>query len=187
MNHQLHPPDKEVKPGIKSPGWVKAMRTEAAFELMKASPSAYILAINIAFRARWSDGFNQHRLAIGEALLGDFKSYGMSEQEYRTAKQHLFEWGFATFKSTNKGTVGKLTDSRLFEVSRQTSNGQNNRRATDSQRTSNERATTNKYHKEERKKKEDLQASSSSCAALPPAAAPMESSLLPDFCREEAQ
>jgi hypothetical protein len=106
------------------------------------SRNAFILAYVIAFRARWKEGFNRHGLEQGEAMLGDFEAYGMTEQQYRTAKAQLAEWGFATFKATGKGTIGKLMDARLFSLLPPERNDQNNGRATDEQRTGNGRPTS---------------------------------------------
>ena len=80
---------------------------------------------------------------IAEALLGDYSACGMTEQQYRTAKSQLEKWNFATFKSTNKGTIGKLTDTRLFSTSEATGNGQNNMHPTGKQRAANGQPTTN--------------------------------------------
>jgi hypothetical protein len=115
-----------------SAGWFKATRGETPLELIRANPLAYILAAVIAHRARWSNGFNRHGLSIGEALLGDHKSYGMSEQQYRTAKEQLTKWEFATFRTTNKGTIGKLIGTRLFSTSPIQSNDPSNGQPTDS-------------------------------------------------------
>jgi len=79
----------------------------------------------------------------------------MSEQQYRTAKAQLEKWGFATFKATNKGTIGQLTDTRLFAIFPFSSHEHAHRRATTSQRAANDRPTTNKDlkdHKQERTK-----------------------------------
>jgi hypothetical protein len=97
-------------------GWLKAMRTEDAMELIAQNPLAYTLAAMIALRARWREGFNRHGLGIGEAMLGDFEKYGMTEKQYRTAKTHLEKGGFAAFRRASKGTIAKLTDMRLFSV-----------------------------------------------------------------------
>ncbi|MCX6923055.1 MAG: hypothetical protein NT154_07585, partial [Verrucomicrobia bacterium] len=45
---------------------------------------------------------------------------------------------------TNKGTVGKLTDTRLFSIFRLASDGQNDSQATDSRRTGDGQPTTTK-------------------------------------------
>jgi hypothetical protein len=125
-----------------SKGWFRAMRTQEVTELLAASPDAFLLAFVIAFRAQWSTRFNRHGCAPGEAFLGDFQSYGMTERRYRTAKAHLEKWGFATFRATNKGTVARLTDTRLFEVLLVTGDEQNDRQETNSRRTTRGRATT---------------------------------------------
>ncbi len=128
-------------------GWFKASRTRDALELLRANPNALILAYVIAFRARYRHGFHADGLALGEALLGDHDGYGMSEQNYRTAKCQLSKWHFATFRATNKGTVGKLVDTRLFSFNPLDANDQTNGRVTDSQRTGNGRLTTNIEHR----------------------------------------
>lgn len=135
-----------VKPSAKLSGlsFFKAIRSDDALELIRTNPMAYVLASVIAFRARWKRaGFFRHNLKPGEALLGDYESYGMTERQYRTAKQNLADWKFAAFKTTNKGTVGKLIDTRLFSVLENDSDGQNAKRATDGRRTGDGWATTN--------------------------------------------
>ena len=134
-------------------GWVKMMRGQDRDEMLKANPLAYLLASVIADRARWSSSFNRHGLAVGEAMLGDHADYGMSERQYRTAKQQLEKWGFAKFTATNKGTVGRLTDSRLFEVFSRQSDDQTDTQPTDSRRASDGQPTTNKTYKNEKKEK----------------------------------
>ena len=130
-------------------GWFRAYRNQEALELISANPNAFVLAYLIAYRAQWTNRFNRHDLQMGEALLGDFTAYGMTEREYRTAKGHLEKWGFATFKTTNKGTIGKLTDERLFGVRTVRGDGQkvgrSDTQATDDRqaiRTSNVKADT---------------------------------------------
>jgi hypothetical protein len=143
-----------------NPGWFKAMRGEEPLELIQANPLACVLALVIAHRARWRDGFNQHGLSVGEAFLGDFEAYGMSERQYRTAKDCLAKWGFATFKATNKGTIGKLTDARLFSVILDQSDEQN----ADERRTSDGQPATN----EERKNKEGHTERADALPEIPP-------------------
>ena len=98
-------------------GWVKLMRSLESIELLAHFPNAFRLACVIAIRARWRGGFNVHGLAQGECLLGDFRSYGMTEKEYRGAKQKLEKHGFAAFRRANRGTVARLIDTRLFDTS----------------------------------------------------------------------
>ena len=132
-------------------GWFKAMRSRDADELIRLNPNAYMLARFIAARARYQDGFTADGVAPGEAMLGDYKNYGMSERQYRTAKEQLQNHGFATFKTTNAGTIGKLTDIRLFDPLNISTDGQNDTQETDDRRTTDGRPTTNKKDKKERK------------------------------------
>jgi hypothetical protein len=106
-------------------GYWEATRCDDALELVKANPFALLLAYIISGRARWREGFNPHNLKFGEAFIGDFENYGMSESIYRTAKAYLAKWGFATFKTTTKGTIAKLIDTRLFKVNPPKDDGQN--------------------------------------------------------------
>lgn len=136
----------QVKPIDRPGNWFKAVRSREAEELIrnKRNHNAYLLALVIASRARWVDSFNADGLEPGEALLGDFAEYGMTRQEYRTAIKQLTKWHFATFHSTSLGTIAKLTDSRLFDVSVFEPNQQSNQRLTIGQPSSNQRLTTNK-------------------------------------------
>ena len=123
----------------RSHGYFEATRSEDALELIRANPLAFVLAYIIAARANWRGGFNKHNLKFGEAFLGDFDSYGMTERGYRTAKKVLQNGGFATFKATTKGTIAKLTDTRLFKINPSKSDGQR----ADNWRTADEQPTTN--------------------------------------------
>jgi hypothetical protein len=97
-------------------GWIKQSRNPDVDELMRF-PFAFLLLTVIARRARRDNSqFNPHKLQLGEALLGDHESIGASEQNYRTAKDQLEEWGFATFRATNKGTIATLTDTRVYDI-----------------------------------------------------------------------
>jgi len=99
-----------------SSGWFKAARSTEAIELIAKNNDAFILAYIIAYRARYNDEFNRHDLNLGEALLGDYRQYGMTEKRYRVAKMLLEKHKFAAFKGTNRGTVASLCDSRLFVI-----------------------------------------------------------------------
>ena len=122
-------------------------KTKLVDELMK-KPFAFLLLTQIARRAKRTDDFNLHNLEIGESLIGDYKNIGATEQQYRTAKSNLQKWGFATFRSTNKGTIAKLTDTRVYDINENQDNGQTNEQTTSQptgkQRTNNEPTTTNK-------------------------------------------
>ena len=124
---------------FKASGYFEATRSEDALELLRANPLAFTLAYIIAARANWRGGFNRHNLQFGEAFLGDFRECGMSERNYRTAKEQLSKWHFATFKPTNKGTIACLIDTRLFKINPSKGDGQN----ADARRTADGQTTTN--------------------------------------------
>jgi hypothetical protein len=134
---------QDQSPQIQGRSWFAAHRNPEALELIKLNPCAFLLLYVIAYRARWADGFNAHGLRRGEALVGDHEACGMTEQNYRTAKQFLAKHGFATFRPTNKGTVASLANTRVFECFIGEGNEQNNERVTDGQRTGNGQVTTN--------------------------------------------
>jgi hypothetical protein len=95
--------------------WFKSFRHPDVDELKKLNPLAFVLADTIARRAQWKSGFNKFNLQPGEALIGDHDEIGLSEQQYRTAKNQLAKFHFATFRTTNRGTIAKLCDTRLFD------------------------------------------------------------------------
>ena len=135
-------------------GWFKAVRSREVIELIRANPNAFILAYVIAHRARFHDGFNADGLERGEAMLGDFESYGMTERQYRTAKEQLTKWHFATFKTTNKGTLGKLMDTRLFDPLNISTDRQNDNQPTGKRQAGDGQPTTNKKVKKGNNEKE---------------------------------
>jgi len=55
----------------------------------------------IAIRAWRGPGISPRGWDIGEALIGNYSTMGMTQQEYRTAKKHLKKMGFITIKSTD--------------------------------------------------------------------------------------
>jgi hypothetical protein len=135
-------------------GWFRAMRSSEPLELIKANPDAFIVAYMIAFRGRYHAGFNSMQLGLGEALLGDYANYGMTKRRYRTAKKNLAAWGFATFKTTPKGTIARLTDTRLFAIFRLEGDTQNGNQGTHEGHTRDTRATPNKIYKKEKNDQE---------------------------------
>jgi hypothetical protein len=132
-------------------GWFKAIRYPDLPALVRTSRTAFLLAYLIAYRARWSqDSFNPLNLDIGEAAI-DYENWGLTEQEFRTARKNLEKWKLAQFRSTRRGTIGKLIDTRLFSILPGDLNirphGQTNGPAANDQRVSSEQPTTNKEYK----------------------------------------
>lgn len=98
-----------------SDSFFKTMRSSVGIELLK-DPPAYLLLSQIAYRARWTDDYNKNGLSIGQALIGDYKNIGLTEKQYRNAKNRLERGGFATFKRAYNGTVATLTNSDVFDI-----------------------------------------------------------------------
>ncbi len=143
---ELHRKTAPIKPrkiddvsAIKSADWFICPRSPDALELIRANPNAYTLAAFIGYRARYREGFNADGLGLGDAMLGDFKSCGMTRQQYRTALDQLIKWRFVTTRPTTKGTVARLADIRLFEILPI----QATTKITNAQPPANHRATTN--------------------------------------------
>src|SRR5208282_3906749 len=133
-----------------STGFIKQNRSDEVLEMLKDGKNhdAFILLNVIALRAKRTSCFS-HDIEIGEALLGDHQNYGMTLQRYRTAKQKLEKWKFATFRTTSKGTIAKLSDDRVWDVNLETNINRSTSESTLEQQASNKRATTNKNERME--------------------------------------
>jgi hypothetical protein len=119
---------------------------EESDTLQTKHPNAFLLLCQIARRARYTD-CPITGLKIGQAFIGDWKLAGIeSEMAYRIAKKRLLDSRIASFKGTNRGTIATLESTRIFSITEDANNGQNNRPATDKERTNNGQGTTN--HKE---------------------------------------
>lgn len=123
-------------------GFFKIKRNAETRELMQR-PNEFVLLTQIAYRAKRTYGPSIYDLTIGQALIGDYKSIGLTERKYRTAKKNLEKWGFATFKATNKGTIAKLINSKVFDTNPEAKDEQTAEQATSRRRASDEQATTN--------------------------------------------
>lgn len=127
--------------------YVKAVRSDQA-SFLDHHPNANHLLNVIARRSRRTK-CNLNMLEIGECFIS-FRSVGMTEQQYRTAKKQLQKWGLVGFKKgrrvTDKGTVALLLNSDVYDINTQEGNG----RVTEEQRKGNGRVTTNKECKKEK-------------------------------------
>jgi hypothetical protein len=133
--------------------YFKALRSVVAKELLAANPNAYILLLQIAWRAQRTGKFNRYELEIGEALVGDYKEIGLTESKYRTAKKFLKKHGFATFKGTRNGTIATLTNFEVFDPNLECDNGLLISQATNEQRAANDQVTTTKNDKNDKNDK----------------------------------
>lgn len=129
-------------------GFVKLNRCKETEELLAKEYDCFALLTLIAYRAKRTSEFSALGLKIGEALIGDYKACGLTERRYRTSKDKLEKWGFATFKATNKGTIATLCNSLIYDINVETIDEPN----ANKRRASDEQATTNKNDKKERNK-----------------------------------
>ena len=111
-------------------GFIKLIRSPKLEDLIKNFPNAFILLTIIALRAKRTGEFSVLSLNPGEALLGDFKEFGLTRQEYRTALEKLLLYGFITTRTTNKGTIATLCNSAIYDINSDFSNQQDNQTAT---------------------------------------------------------
>lgn len=97
-------------------GYFQAVRSRVAEEINK-DPNALSLLYLIARRTRWHDGANRHNLKIGEAIVGDYKSCGLTRRKYRDALDRLENvYRQITTVRTRRGTIASLTPEALFRL-----------------------------------------------------------------------
>ena len=97
-------------------GFIKLYRSNQVLNLLEKRPSAFTLLTLIALRARRTNEVYFDELQIGEAYIGDYKSYKVSMQIYRTDKKFLEKYDLATFKTTTKGTIARLIKPVIFDI-----------------------------------------------------------------------
>jgi hypothetical protein len=102
--------------------FTKLQHSETTEMLMKDN-KAFALLAAIAYRARRSDGWVQTKkgtpvfLKIGQALIGDYQNYGLTEKEYRCAKTRLSKCKLASFLGRTDGTIATLENKEVFDIS----------------------------------------------------------------------
>ena len=130
-----------------SNGWIKLNRSENTRELQKNAKAFTLLSV-IATRAKRTDCISIYGLSVGQAMLGDHKSYGLTRQEYRTAKNKLEKMGLATFQTTNKGTIATILDKTIYDINQEieqpSSEPSSNYQASNREPSGSTQPTTNK-------------------------------------------
>lgn len=100
-------------------GFIKFNRNSSKyFELIADRPTAFLLLSLIANRARRTNEKDlMVELEIGEALIGDYFSYNVTESVYRTDKKYLINHSFiVTTRTDRRGTIVKMVDSDIFDI-----------------------------------------------------------------------
>ncbi|MDY0211732.1 MAG: hypothetical protein RBR06_01855 [Desulfuromonadaceae bacterium] len=149
-------------------GFVQAVRickgNEDLWSFLLYRPNSHALFALMAHRARRAPGIDKKSgtfLEAGECFLGaqDAKvNLNLSDQQYRTAKKQLEESRLATFKATKRGTIGKITNSLIYNINEVGGNGvdskDENRPPIDPPQGSRRPPTTNKNVNKDNKEKE---------------------------------
>lgn len=125
--------------------FIKAIRGEDA-SFLDLAPNANHLLNVIARRSRRTK-CSLNNLDIGESFIS-YKSVGLTEQQYRTAKKQLEKWAFVEFRIARKVTggvtsgvtVARLIDSRVYDINAE----EGNATVTPTQRQPNANPTSNK-------------------------------------------
>jgi hypothetical protein len=150
-----------------SEGYVKLKRE--ALELLCNDPDAFLLLTLIALRIKRTDSkYANKKLKIGEAMIGDYRTIGLTRKRYRRAINKLIELQIGAFKGANKGTIATLLNSDIYDVNLE-AEGPTKGPAEGQQRAT--KGATNKKIKNERKKEEEEK------SKRPPAPPPAPDSL----------
>src|SRR3989339_1465630 len=94
----------------------KLMDTPECDILFERYPFAFVLMTIIAKKAMHDNKTALMGLSKNQAFITDYKKFGLTESKYRKAKKQLAEFGLASFKSTNKGTIATILDTRIYDV-----------------------------------------------------------------------
>ena len=99
--------------------FIKMIKSQRTSELIK-DPNVFMLLTQIASRAKRTNDFSIHGLEIGEALIGDYESIGLTRGQYREAIKRAEKYNLiTTISTTNKGTVVKLINSDIFDINQE--------------------------------------------------------------------
>lgn len=137
--------------------FIKAIRSETA-SFLDFNPNANHLLNVIARRSRRTE-CKLNNLSVGECFIG-FKSVGLTEQQYRTAKKQLQKIGLVSFRVARKltggvtsgVTVAKLMDSRVYDINID----EGNATVTPTQRQPNANLTSNKNVKNDKNENKEI-------------------------------
>ena len=77
---------------------------------------AFLLLFKIAYFTKRNDDFTIPFVKIGEAFITNTMFPEFSPANYRSAIKKLSNWGFATFRMTNRGTIAKLSTDKFFKI-----------------------------------------------------------------------
>jgi len=105
--------------------FIKLCKSRLTEDLM-GEPACFMLLTQIAYRAKRTEGISVYGLCVGEAMLGDYGTIGLTRQKFRTALKKLESLGMITIRTTNRGTVAKLVCKDVFDINEEAVNHQSN-------------------------------------------------------------
>ncbi len=138
--------------------FLKYIPSEKSSHLRSTYPFAFLLLQLVAERARRTPN-DPSGLDVGEAYIGDHKSFGATRQQYRTALKHLVDKQFleiiencrnrkkSTTGITTVGTKVKLIDNSIWDINCDYEKTESTTESTTAQPPPNHRLTTNKKDK----------------------------------------
>jgi len=135
-------------------GFFKVMRSESTVALLR-DPNAFMLLFQIAMRARRTDALNLHGLGMGEALIGDHESIGLTRGQYRQALKRLERYGEITTRATSRGTIARIEKTDVFDINIQESCQPASQPAASGQPSRNQETAANKKEKKEENKEKE--------------------------------
>ncbi len=98
--------------------FLKLMRSKMAFDLFMTKPNPFRLLLFIAYTLDRDGSPNLYGCKKGESRVG-YKICGLTDSEYRVAKQYLQEMGLAEFFTRGKGkgqkAYARLTNTNIFD------------------------------------------------------------------------
>jgi len=140
--------------------FIKFVPSEEAMYLLTQKGHAFRLLTIIAESARRYEG-GADGLKIGEAFIGGFENYDMTEQNYRTAKEILVRRQHLEIRETCRtrkkvttgvttvGTKVKLLSSSVWNINLEDGNDRSNDRPTTDQRPTNDKQEGIRRNKKE--------------------------------------
>ncbi|MCQ2608755.1 MAG: hypothetical protein MJ197_08730 [Bacteroidales bacterium] len=131
-------------------GWIKIHRKFIDWEWYKDANTSRLF-LHLLLIANIEDkGFKGCKVLRGQCIIGRKKladDLNMTEQQVRTALNHLQNTQEITIKTTNKFTIVTICKYDSYQLTKVESNQQDNQQVTNNQPTSNQQVTTTKEYK----------------------------------------
>lgn len=127
-------------------GFIQTTRNQDETLLFSKRPTALLLLLLIAQRAKRTEDHPDKELQVGEAYIGDWETYCSGRQIYRTDVKFLEKHQKLTTRTTNRGTIARIVTTSPFNINEE----KVTLKLTNSQPSANHQLTTNKKDKNEK-------------------------------------